>query len=192
MRFSALFHAVDKLGQLLQSGHRFRWRCGKHVVDVSAFALQTLAVLFALVMFVGGDVFHHRALQRRRFRIQPGPIQHSGSKSFHESVQSAMLFIKPLIEHLPIMSDAAAFTLNFQRRHELHDVCGIVFIDGKAALQINSICSRWGKNHTVVWRIVISPKCASPPRSRLMKQRARHGGKCPCCIGSDGCMFHIR
>lgn len=53
---------------------------------------------------------------------------------FTKSVQSAMLFIKPLIEHLPIMSDAAAFTLNFQRRHELHDVCGIVFIDGKAAL----------------------------------------------------------
>ncbi|SVK50270.1 Uncharacterised protein [Acinetobacter baumannii] len=45
-----------------------------------------------------------------------------------------MLFIKPPIEHLPIMRDGAAFTLNLQRRHELHDVCGIVFIDRKAAL----------------------------------------------------------
>lgn len=157
MRFSALFHAVDKLGQLLQSGHRFRWRCGKHVVDVSAFALQTLAVLFALVMFVGGDVFHHRALQRRRFRIQPWADTALRQQIFFtKSVQSAMLFIKPLIEHLPIMSDAAAFTLNFQRRHELHDVCGIVFIDGKAALVDQQHLFAMGKNHTVVWRIVIS------------------------------------
>ncbi|MBF4190203.1 hypothetical protein ISX56_31085 [Serratia ureilytica] len=29
MRFSALFHALDKLGQLIQSGHRFSWRRGK-------------------------------------------------------------------------------------------------------------------------------------------------------------------
>ena len=109
MRFSALFHAVDKLGQLLQRGHRFRWRCGKHVVDVSAFALQTLAVLFALLMFVGGDVFHHRALQRRRSPYPArGRYSTPAANLFTKSVQSAMLFIKPLIEHLPIMSDAAA------------------------------------------------------------------------------------
>ena len=111
---------------------------------------------------------------------------------FTKSVQSAMLFIKPLIEHLPIMSDAAAFTLNFQRRHELHDVCGIVFIDGKAALVDQQHLFAMGKEPHGGVAHRDFPKCASPPRSRLMKQRARHGGKCPCCIGSDGCMFHIR
>ncbi len=72
LRLGLAFQTLDEFGELVQLRRRVLRRQREQFIDVLAFTQQALAVLFALPVLVGGDIFRHRALLRRRFRIQPG------------------------------------------------------------------------------------------------------------------------
>ena len=92
-------------------------------------------MLFALLVLVGGDIFRHWALLRRRFRIQPGTDARLRQQFlFAKSVQSTLFFIQPLGQHLPIMRGGTGLPFGFQGWHQLHHVGGIVLIDARATL----------------------------------------------------------